>query len=104
MNTRFLLILLAMLVCCSLSAQTYHYQYSHDTLGNRVSMVYQGTVPSKGNVAEQDTSSFQKENVTIDDIEGTEEPLSYQNAEKDTTKHGPLVKTPAEKEAYWCDF
>ena len=100
MKPNHVLSLLALLLSCSLSAQTYHYQYTHDTLGNRVSRVYQGTVPSKENVVEQDTSSFQKEDVTIDDIEGTEEPLSYQNAEKDTTKHGPLVKTQAEKEAY----
>lgn len=100
MKRKSILIICLLLLSEVLSAQTYHYQYSHDTLGNRVSRVYQGTVPSKGNVAEQDTSSFQKENVTIDDIEGTEEPLSYQNAEKDTTKHGPLVKTPVEKEAY----
>ena len=100
MKRKSILIVFLLLLCEVLSAQSYHYQYAHDTLGNRVSRVYQGIIPSKGNNTEQDSLVFQAENVIIDDTDELEESVANQYADKDTTKHSPLVKTQAEKEAY----
>ena len=45
----------ALCICVNLSAQTFRFQYSHDTLGNRTSRVYQGLVPTKSGASLQDT-------------------------------------------------
>ena len=46
---KILLLLIAVILSWSVSAQTYNYSYSHDTLGNRTSQVYQGTAGSRLN-------------------------------------------------------
>ena len=50
-----------LLICNILGAQTYRYTFSHDTVGNRTSRVYQGVVQAKG-------SGIVKEYKEIDDV------------------------------------
>ena len=97
MKSRILLLLLALLLSCSVSAQTYHFQYSHDTLGNRVSRVYQGA--QQRSIPSVDTS--RNVSTELADESSDEERLpSYKYTEKDTVKVSPFIKTQAEKDSY----
>lgn len=74
--------------------------FSHDTLGNRASRAYLGTNPAKGN---NNTISIEEKNENADTLSffsyiDTLASLSYDR--QDTIIYGPLVKSPAEKEAY----
>ena len=106
MKPRYLVAVLLLFLCEPLPGQTHHYQYSHDTLGNRVSRVYQGTVPSKGNGMESgridpaDTTVAQMAGILVDDSSYAGELQTRHYTEKDTIKVSPLVMTQAEKDAY----
>ncbi len=99
MKSKLFLTLCLLLLSGVLSAQSYHYQYAHDTLGNRISRVYQGARSSDNVRSATDTVTnnipADKEDEIINDVNP-----SPGIAEKDTTKYGPFVKSPAEKEAY----
>ncbi|MBP5505775.1 MAG: hypothetical protein J6X89_06720, partial [Bacteroidales bacterium] len=102
MKHRLFLAFVAVFLCCTTFGQTYRFNYSHDTIGNRTSRVYQGAVPSKGgdidNISEQEVASEDVADVAgVDSINTT--PLLQSTAEKDTVQYGPLVKTSAEKDA-----
>ena len=97
MKIRIFLSLLALSMSISLSAQTHHYGYSHDTLGNRVSRVYQGMNAKGGDSSSKrigDSVAAQGEPSINDDIR------TLSPAYSDTTRLGPVYKSPAEKEAY----
>ena len=96
MKPRYLVSVLVLFLCESLSGQTHHYQYSHDTLGNRVSRVYQGTVPTKGNgmdpgrIDPADTTVAQMAGILVDDSSYAGELQTRHYTEKDTIKVSPL--------------
>ena len=108
MKVRFLIVACLLFLNEVLSAQTYHYQYAHDTLGNRTSRVYQGTrstgmdVPNEPPyVISTERSEWRDFPEEAADQELTDESgISVSTAAKDTTKFGPFVKSPAEKQAY----
>ena len=111
MKKRLYFAIALMLVWSSLCAQTYHYTFSHDTLGNRVSRVYQGT-RSSGVDASSSLGKTQSPVISTGLSEWRDLDEKYSEtaasliagdtsfAAKDTVKHSPLVKSPAEKEAY----
>ena len=104
MKPRFLL-LFALSMSIGLSAQTYRFQYSHDTLGNRTSRVYQGLIQAQsgGSLQESTSNDREERGVTTTDISRKDTSIAnalIQTAEKDTTHYGPLMKTPEEKAAY----
>lgn len=95
MKIRILLSLLALNLSIGLSAQTFRFQYSHDTLGNRTSRVYQGLVPTKSGASLQDTGHAEEDSAvkTLDYYSpdtSIVDPL-FQAAEKDTTHYGSLM-------------
>lgn len=93
-----LLLLIAIMSCHIVSAQTYHFIYSHDTLGNRTSRIYQGA--RQGSVPEIDTAKIVPGDVASVEASEDERQPSYQYTEKDTVKISPFIKTQAEKDAY----
>ena len=101
---KLLLLLIAIIICRPVSAQTYRFQYSHDTLGNRVSRVYQGSVSSSGSNTSANVMEFVEERLDATSPEeispASEEQASSRSSEKDTTGNDPYVKSPAEKEAF----
>lgn len=73
------------------------FQYSHDTLGNRVSRIYQGINSKSGDSSSKQTEDYdvaQSEPSDKDDIN------TLCPAYSDTTRLGPVYKSYAEKEAY----
>ena len=96
------LTLAILLICQNLSAQTYHYTFSHDTLGNRLSRVYQGTIPAKGDNTLSSTvdSKVNETDFATDNDVHNDNPTPVAPAGKDTTIYNPPAKTPAEKVAY----
>ena len=103
-HLRYPFVLLLLLLCNSLYAQTHHYQYSHDAAGNRASRVYQARAGASGNATDKtDTLSAEGfERMARKDAEGDSLSVSSWQSTKhvDTIKYGPLVKTQAEKDAY----
>ena len=97
MNSRIFLLLLALMLSRTVSAQTYHFQYSHDTLGNRVSRVYQGA--RQRSMPNVDTSRLINAELADDSSDDGRQP-SYKYTEKDTVNISPFIKTQAEKDAY----
>ena len=102
MKLRLFLSTALLLFWCTAFGQTYRFNYSHDTIGNRTSRVYQGAVPSKGSkidvFSEQEVASEDVADVAgVDSINTT--PLLQSTAERDIVQYGPLVKTQAEKDA-----
>ena len=119
MKRRLLLIVSLLLLCEVLSAQTYHYTFSHDTLGNRKLRVYQGVRTAEGEVStalgmtEEDSPGTTQSPVIPTgqgewrdpedpgiETDGHHGALDITSVAKDTVKYGKLVKSPAEKEAY----
>ena len=108
---RLSLLLIFLFLCEVVFAQTYRYQYAHDTVGNRVSRIYQGA-----RSADEDASTSlgmtQSPAISTERSEWRDPDEKYSEtdvslidgdasiAAKDTTKRDPSAKTPAEKEAY----
>ena len=105
MKRRHLIFLLVLLLpCFTVAGQTYRYNFSHDTIGNRLSRVYQGVRSSDGsNPSSNDTSgdSSDAESNVVDSyglIDGVDSTIL--TAQTDTARRGFLIKTPEEKDAY----
>ena len=98
--------LLAILVCLlsfEAFAQTYHFKFSHDTVGNRVSRIYQGQVPAKGseNGNETQDNSITRDPADFADEDPADDIQAYAtDAVEPTFKRGTLVKSTADKEAH----
>lgn len=105
-------ILALILLICSIGvAQAQHYQFSHDSVGNRTSRVYQGTVtgtdakvaPALSEVTGIDSSSVistgHSEWRDPNGLHGGADTAAFVS-NKDTSMQGPLVKTAAQKAAY----
>ena len=105
-------ILALILLICSIGvAQAQHYQFSHDSVGNRTSRVYQGTVtgtdakvaPALSEVTGIDSSSVistgHSEWRDPNGLLGGADTAAFVS-NKDTSMQGPLVKTAAQKAAY----
>ncbi len=98
------IILAILLICCQiLSAQNYYMQYTHDTLGNRTGRI-RGVL----------TREMEAEGISADTTlriiafpDSVSQPFCFENTSQEgkeddesSIKHGYLIKTKAEKEAF----
>ena len=103
MKRKFLLIVCSLFLCEMLTAQSYHYQYAHDTLGNRISRVYQGSRSTGGDASTPlgmtgvDSLGMTKNDGTF--VISTER-SEWRDLNKDISSHRTstvLPETPAEQ-------